>query len=283
MDLGLVTYLLNWDALKFTPLYGLSAAEVSWSGSLCWCLLWFHSGFLPYRSQFSFVWLPRGMWEGLSYGEAPATGKIPPVQQCQNQNAHKEVHCQANGSELHKGNVLLLRERRLELKTHKPCQVLQITLSLQLIQPEKCFKNELWRKGCFVLFADKSSWVQAVVCRNRWWGGCFSFEEMLCVFVLIPGSQIHVWKSPWIWAVHNGLCMDILRDDCMDNFRPVLMSVSVSRSLYLTASVGKQSSLWLAYGIPNVMVLATVAASLSSPSAEHWKISGIVKLQVSDK
>lgn len=83
--------------------------------------------------------------------------------------------------------------------------------------------------------------------------------------------------------MHNGLCMDILRDDCMDNFRPVPMSVSVSRSLYLTASVGKQSSLWLAYGIPNVMVLATVAASLSSPSAEHWKISGIVKLQVSDK
>ena len=54
-------------------------------------------------------------------------------------------------------------------------------------------------------------------------------------------------------------CIDILGDDCMDNFRHVLMSVSAGRYLYLGANVGKQSSLCLAYGIPKVMVLATVA------------------------
>lgn len=47
--------------------------------------------------------------------------------------------------------------------------------------------------------------------------------------------------------------------------------------------MGKQSSSWLAYSIPKVMVLATVATSLSSPNAEHWKISGVMKLQVLEK
>lgn len=74
----------------------------------------------------------------------------------------------------------------------------------------------------------------------------------------------------------SGLCLDGLLhryngNDCMDNFRHVLMPVSVSRYLYLRANMGKQSSLWLAYGIPKVMDLATVAASLSSPNAEHCK------------
>lgn len=54
----------------------------------------------------------------------------PPVivRQCQNWDAHKELYCQVDGSELCKGNVLLPGERRLELKTHKACQVLQIIL-----------------------------------------------------------------------------------------------------------------------------------------------------------
>lgn len=113
-----------------------------------------HTGFLPFRGKFlhrtvppkppfSFAWLSWVAWEGLSYGEAPVTGrKYPPVtvQQCQNWGSHKELHCHIDGSELH---VLLLGDRRLELKTRKACQVLQIVLSLPLVQREKCFKNEL--------------------------------------------------------------------------------------------------------------------------------------------
>lgn len=44
--------------------------------------------------------------------------KILPVIARQHQN-------QADGNELHEGNVFLLEERRLELKTHKAHQVLQ--------------------------------------------------------------------------------------------------------------------------------------------------------------
>lgn len=120
-----------------------------------------HTGFLPFREAPFPLLGCLGAWEGLLYGEAPVTGrKYPPVivQQCQNWDAHKELRCQFDDSELSEGNVLLPGERRLELKTQEACQVPQIVLSLQSVQLQKCFKNELCReRQLCALFAGKKS------------------------------------------------------------------------------------------------------------------------------
>lgn len=117
---------------------------------------------------------------------------------------------------------------------------------------------------CWEKELSESSVVQKLL------GGLFFLSRgASCVCYNCKQSDWCLRMAPHLGRALMACCVDLLGDDCVDNFRHVLMAASLPRSLCLGTNVGKQSSLWLAYDIPEVMGLAAVAASLSSPNPEQ--------------